>query len=211
MDLSVVQKKSEIPIYSFSVKNIFSPPLLDIVGESGLLETDYVEINGVKSSTISIVNDRRVLVEIPESVSEVLSLKVISTNSKASNIFNLENGLGSRGRTVSGIDRVIQKVVKVLLTSPNSDVLNPSLGAGVNTFIAKNYPSHGALSSEMVTAISLAEKAIIAAEVRDDISDAEKLGSITVVEMVPIDKVGVSLSLEIRSKDGSTGRASLTL
>ena len=211
MDIRVLQKRCKVQILSFSIKNIFNPPVLDIVAKSGLANTESVVINGEKSLKVSIVSDTRILAEIPTTISEIISLDVFSYKVKGSDEYVITSSMGLRPTTDEGIDKVIQKVIKVLLTTPGSDIFNPELGAGLGTLVAKNFANHGEISSEVITAIKLAEESITKSEVRSDLKDSEKLLSIEILEIIPVEKVGVSVSIKITNRDGDTGRASVSI
>ena len=211
MDLRVIQKRCKIPILSFSVKSIFNPPIVDIQTASGMLDVESVVINGEKSAKVSVISDTRVLAEIPSGTTEILRLEVFSYNSRAHSEYAIDNSFGVRPSTLSGIDKVVQKVIKVLLTTPGSDIFNQDLGAGIGTIISRNFADHGEASAEVLTSIQLAEVSIRESEDRSDMPSALKLGSINILEIVPIEKVGVSISLEITNRDGDTGRASVTI
>ena len=211
MDLAVVQKKSKVDILSFNVKNIFNPPVLDIIAQRGLLDTESVTVNGEKCPKVSIISDTRILAELPPNIEQIIRLDVFSYSVEGSSEYSIFSSMSLRPTTVSGISKVIQKVIKVLLTTPGTDIFNVEMGAGLGTLVAKNYANHGEISSEVITAIKLAENSILESEVRADMPDSDKLGSISILEIIPIEKVGVSISLEIINREGDTGRASVDL
>ena len=121
------------------------------------------------------------------------------------------NGFSLQTRAVSGIEKVIQKVIKVLLTSPGSDAFNPVLGGGLNSYIGRNFATSGELSAEVSSAIRVSEEQIIKSESRKDLPDEEKLGAITILEVQPINRIGVAIKLQITNRLGETGKTSVTL
>jgi hypothetical protein len=211
MDIEVIQRKTKLEIVTFSVKAIFNPPILDVKGVRGFFEIDSVIVNGQSSTKVSVLSDTRALVELPVGVTEIFSLDVLSSNSQDSNQFLLESGMRKKPVLTSGVSRVIQKVVKVLLTRPGSDIFNPALGGGLQQLVAGAGASHGDLSSALITTIKASENSIIKSEMREDMPNSDKLGSISISEITPLEKSGVSLNLEITNKDGDTGKASVSI
>jgi phage baseplate assembly protein W len=211
MDLNVIQKRAKIDITSFTIREVFNPPILDIYSAGGFNSADYVLINGVKSDKVSILSDKRILAGIPEGFTEILSLAVYTSDTSRHGEFILTKGMGKRINMSQGIDRVIQKTIKILLTSPGSSMFSPKLGAGLNTMVAKNYASTGELSAEVSTAIRLAEESIIASETRGDLHISNKLKAITVLEVSSLGKDGISVALEIMNQAGETGRTAVSI
>ena len=210
-DLGVIQKVARLPIVSYKVNSLFSPPLLDIQGRGGYTSILYIMLNDIKITNFSTLSDRRVVLEIPEEVTEIIDLSILASDSKESEGYSITLGMNMKAVLVEGIDKVIQKTIKVLMSSPGSDIFNPTLGGGLESFVAENYSSHGELSSEIVTAIKLAEEAILLSETRKDLPAASKLASITVLGVTPLAQSGVSISLEIMNQEGDTGKTSLSV
>jgi phage baseplate assembly protein W len=211
MDLNVIQKRAKVKIVSFTIREVFNPPILDIYSEGGFKSADYVLINGVKSANVSILSDKRLLAGIPTGHTEITSLAVYTSDTSKSDEFILTVGMDPRIDITYGIDRVIQKVVKILLTSPGSSMFSPKLGAGLNTMVAQNYANPGELSADVSTAISLSEEAIIASEGRSDMHITDRLKAITILEVTSLGKDGVAVSLEIMNQAGETGRTSVSI
>ena len=211
MDLEIIQRKGTLPVESFRVQTIFDPPVLDIFGPAGYNSIDSVFINGEKSTKLAIISDKRVLASVPTGTTTIQELQVLTKDTAVVNQVIFESGLAKKPRTLSGVDKVTQKVIKVLMTTPGSDAFNPTLGGGLNSYIGKAFASSSELSAEVATAIRTTEEAIIASESRQDLSDREKLGGITILSVQPIDKVGLSIELQIINRLGETGRTSIEL
>ena len=202
MDLSVVRTRALLPVTRFTIMNTLAAPVLDIRGESGFKTTSSVEINGIKSKNLTYLSDNRLLASIPTGVVEVITVEVF-TESKGVGKYKVDFGLSSKQST--GIEKVIQKVIKVLLTTKGSDLHNLELGEGLQDLVGRAYPSFGELSADVSLAIQGAESSIKEVESRTDLVASEKLDSITITSISPLFKDGISIQLSITNMAGEVG------
>ena len=208
MDLKVIQARSTLPITGYTVVNASTYPQVEVRGVGGFTNVTSVEINGVKANSISVINDARILASIPSGVQEIITVDVYTSN-RGSGTYKVRSGLGVEA--VSGVDKVAQKVVKVLLTSPGSDLRNPDLGAGLRDIIGRAFTNFGELSAEVALTIRAAEEQIKRVESASELEDSDKLGSIMITRITPLHKDGVSIDIEITNKLGDISRIGVPL
>lgn len=109
-------------------------------------------------------------------------------------------------RPVSGIDLLIQVVVLALFTSPNTDILDPQEGGGLNELISMNIDGNDTseLYAEIARRVSSAQDQVILNQIGLDISSEEKLRRITIVSIEVGDPDEVKLKLSIENEVGRT-------
>lgn len=208
MDLKIVHARATIPITGYAVVNATTYPQVEIKGERGFSYVTSVEINGVKADNISILNDSRLRASIPSGIQEIITVDVYTSN-RSSGSYRVRSGLGVS--TVSGVDKVAQKVVKVLLTTPGTDIRNPELGAGLRDVIGRPFTNFGELSAEVALTIRAAEEQIKQVESASRLQDSDKLGTISVTRITPLHKDGISIDIEITNKLGDISRIGVPL
>lgn len=208
MDLSIIQPRSTASVTGYRVISVASIPLLEVTGVEGYRKVTSVEVNGIRASSVSVLSDSKLHASIPQGVDEVLSVDVY-TNDLLPGTYKVSYRLGSS--TVSGVDRVAQKVIKVLLTSPGSDIFNPNLGVGLNDLVGKSFSSFGELSSDVALSIRSAESQIKEAELESGLPDSEKLGGIRIYKIAPLHKEGISIDIEVTNRLGEVSRIGVPL
>lgn len=208
MDLSIIQPRSTASVTGFRVVSVATLPVLEVTGVQGYRKVTSVEINGIKSSSVSVLSDSKLHATIPQGIEEIISVDVY-TSDVTPGTYKVSYRLGAS--PVSGVDRAAQKVIKVLLTSPGSDIFNPSLGVGLNDIIGKAFSSFGELSSDVALAIRSAEAQIIDAESATGLPDVERLGSIRVSKIAPLYKEGISIDIEVTNRLGEVSRIGVPL
>lgn len=202
MDLSVVKTRALLPVTRFSIMNTLASPVLDVRGESGLKTASSVEINGIKAENLTYLSDNRLLAAIPTGVKEIITVEVFTEN-KGAGAYKVGFELSSKKSI--GLEKVIQKVIKVLLTSKGSDLHNLELGEGLQDLVGRAYSSFGELSADVSLAIQGAESSIKEVESRTDLAASEKLDSLTITSISPLFKDGISIQLTVTNMAGEVG------
>jgi len=85
---------------------------------------------------------------------------------------------------VSGIDKLVQHVVKVLLTTPGSDLWNPGMGGGLQSIVSRNVHDQNSstISGEIGIAVINTERYILQEQIGLNLTDDESLKELTMIK-----------------------------
>lgn len=179
IDLRIIEVRDIIPILQVELVHGLSPKTYRARG----LDFRYVQdvwINDVKSPSVFIEDDRTLYAQVPDAVVSqgLLSIQAVSsrlTNTQGSRI---DFALGDATGTISGIDRLVQTFVKLLLQTPGTDAFARSLGGGVLKAAGKLLGKRGASSlvSDVQMGVDRVRRQLIAIQANDPyLVDTEKL------------------------------------
>jgi hypothetical protein len=114
------------------------PRVVEVVG-ADFRAVDEVIINRVVSPDVFVASKTRLYAQVPDSQLDqrILSVSVLSRRLTVSPRSILRFRLGKRPGKVVGILRLLQKFVKVLFTTPGTDVFNQQLGGGALKIIGE--------------------------------------------------------------------------
>jgi hypothetical protein len=109
-------------------------------------------------------------------------------------------------RSVTGIDKLIQIVVLALFSSPQTDILDPQDGAGLEDLISMNIDENDVseVHSELARRVSAAQDQVINNQIGLDIPSEEKLRKIDIVSVSSEEPGEVKLKLQIENEVGRT-------
>jgi hypothetical protein len=109
-------------------------------------------------------------------------------------------------RPVSGIDLLVQMVVLGLFASPDTDILDPQEGGGLEDLISMNVEAGDTseIYAEIARRVSTAQDQIIRNQIGLDISSEEKLRKITIVSVEAGEPDEVKLKLSVENEVGRT-------
>lgn len=112
---------------------------------------DVVTINDMLSPAFIIVNKHTIFAELPEHVRQISKVAVLSsrftTTGEASQVVFQ---VGKKTRSVTGVLKLTQLFIKILLTTPGRDVFDKSIGGGLLDLVGQ------------VTSVSRSDKALAA-------------------------------------------------
>ena len=136
-DLQVAYLRDVMPVTRIEPVDT-SVPSIRILGRH-MSSATVVLINGLESPLFIPISDSEVIAEIPTSIVNDLirSVAVLSNRMGTAERAVLVFRLGGASSKVSGIQRLVQRYVLMLLTSPGSALLNPTLGGGLLKFVGK--------------------------------------------------------------------------
>lgn len=130
VDLQVVFPQEAIILNN--VRVLPGPPaVIDVLG-ADFRSVEEVLINRIKSPDVVVLSKTRLVAQIPDPVLDhrVMSVSVLSRRLTLSTRSLLRFRIGNSPGKVTGIQRLIQKFLRVLLQTPGSDIFNPQLGGG---------------------------------------------------------------------------------
>lgn len=210
-DFRVVQAKVALRITSMTPVRGFEPPAILITGES-FDKAEEIIFNGIQVTEFIILGPNRLVAKIPDSqVGKALdSLFVLTSTSATHTEAVLSLGLSKPVRTVSGIDRLVQEWTMVFLTTPGSDIFDPSGGGGAAAIVGKSADRDSA-SAALSQAVERTRQQITAKQARNSkIPPAERLLSASLVS-VKFDAQTTTLSAVVDLKNMLGSSALVTL
>lgn len=142
-DLQVVFLQDLLPVSRVEPINSTTPALR--VRGKELSAASAVLINGIEAPAFLVTDRHSLVVEIPSSqVGDLIrSVAVLSSRITKADRSVLTFRIGGSSARVSGILRLVQRYVLMLMTNPGSDVLNPSLGGGLLNLVGKTIQGNG--------------------------------------------------------------------
>lgn len=179
-DFKVVSAKTILNVTGVSPVRGFSPPSILVRGDQLDLATE-VYFNDVQVGEFVVSGPNRLIVKIPPSQVglSLNSLRVLSQAmlTKTDSLLSLElpRPLGF----VQGLERLVQTFVLVFLTTPGSDIWEPSSGGGATAIIGKNTNYRGkGVAADLVLALDRTKSEIRQFQARMNIPLSEKLLSV---------------------------------
>lgn len=147
------------------------PPRVVNVNGVDFRSVDEVLVNGVASPSFSVLSKTQLVAEVPSSAEGELisSVQVLSKKLTLSERSQLRIRIGRTPGRVTGILRLMQMFVKILLTTPGRDIFNPSLGGGAMKNVGSTFGSNESrdIINDFVIAVDTTSRQIIAIQGRD--------------------------------------------
>jgi hypothetical protein len=170
VDFQVVFPQQAIQLNSVRILPGANPPMLDIIGLD-FRSVSEVNINDIESPLVVVLSKTRLLAQVPLNLSLSLlsSVAVISRDLTISPKSLIAFQIGPQASKVSGILRLVQVFLKVLLTTAGSDIFAPRIGASALKNIGQTFGSDqgNVVVSDMIVAVSTAQRQILAIQSRD--------------------------------------------
>lgn len=144
-------------------------PTLEIVGDD-FSAVDEVLLNDIASPEVVILSRTKLTAVIPVEVrgQQVVNVIVVSYRAVYTQQSVVSFRFGDVNRKATGINRLMQLFLKVLLSTPGSDIFNKNLGGGALRNLGKTFSkdNSGSLVSDFVIAVDTTVKQIIAIQAR---------------------------------------------
>lgn len=110
-------------------------------------------------------------------------------------------------KIVEGVDKLLQLVILTLMTSPGSDILEPSLGSGLPDLIGANIDTSDSseLRAEVSRKVSKAQTDIINDQIGLDLPAEERLRSLSLLSVQAVPEEGrIDVRLRVENELGRT-------
>ena len=132
LDLQTVHPQNTIPVNRTKLVIYGGLKALDVVGED-FRSVDEVFINDTPSPDVIVLSKTRLIAQLPDSLQSIPNVQDVMVLSRtltlsASSILRCR--IGDTPGVVTGILRLLQLFVKLLLSNPGSDIYNKKLGGG---------------------------------------------------------------------------------
>jgi hypothetical protein len=186
------------------------PRTLRVLGKD-FTSVEQVLINGVSSPTFVVFSQTELLAEVPEIIrgDSVVEVSVLSQRLTLTERSIVEFTFGTRPRRASGVLRLIQNFLRILLRRPGSNLFHPESGGGLLQRIGGNLSTSAA--ADVQIAVNLAKQYIIRVQspIRE-IPPSERLLEAEVTAVTP-DPTTASLFMTVVLTSHSGQRAGATL
>lgn len=192
------------------------PRVLDVLG-ADFRALDEVLINKVTSPSVVVVSKTRLVAQVPDSLLDqrILSVTVLSRRLTLSSKSVLRFRLGRTPGKVSGVLRLVQKFLKLLLTTPGSDIFNRQAGGGALRGIGQTFgiEEGSNVLNNLVIAIDTTSRQIIALQSRNpSLPREERLLSAKILRAgFNREEGALDVAVEITNQAGSAATANLEL
>lgn len=193
------------------------PTALDITGED-FRSVDEVLINDIESPDVLILSKNRLIAQLPDSLQKspnIVSVQVTSRQLTLTSRSMIKFRVSDQPGRVSGILRLLQLFLKVLFTTPGSDIWNKRMGGGGLSRLGTTFGSDqgGNIISDFVISVDTTQRQIIAVQGQDPrLPRDERLLSAKVTTAGFNRELGaIFVSVELTSQAGRAATANLEL
>lgn len=212
-DFRIIQAKTILTIFSISPIRGFNPPSVVVLG-SKLNSASELLYNGVPVTEFFVSSDTRLVVRIPPSQvgKDLVDFQAFASVSILNNSASVVLELSKPLKQISGIDRLVQSWMMIFLTTPGSDVFQPSSGGGARAIIgSRTDRRHSSAAADLTVAIDRTESEILRLQSSQrNIPPEEKLLS-SDLETLSFDDATGTLSATVRLKNFVNQAANVSL
>lgn len=170
VDFQVVFPQEVVPLNSVRILPGVSPRSLDIIGQD-FRSIDGVLVNDIPSPDIVVISQKRLWAQVPtQLVNDTLtSVTVISNKLTVTNKSLIKFRIGKTTSKVSGILRLVQLFLKILFTTPGTDIFSPRVGGNALKDIGLTFGKDqgGNITANFVIAVANTQRQIQAIQARD--------------------------------------------
>lgn len=216
VDLQICFPQEAVKLNSVRFADGVAVRSLDIAGDD-FSAVDEVLINDIVSPSIIVLSQTRLIAQIP---TEVLIQPISSVRVTSRRLFMTERSyikfqIGRTPSKVSGILRLCQLFLKILFTTPGTDIFSPQTGAGVLQNVGRTFgrDEGGAIVSDFIISVAATQKQIIASQGRDpSIPRDERLLAAKVTKAgYSKSDTALVISVELTSQAGRSATANVML
>lgn len=155
-DLRVIKARITLVVHSIAPVRGFYPPSMLIVGEN-LDRAESVEINGITADEFSIMAVNRLVARIPTSQvgQPISSVRVYSATNAAAGDAVFEFRISNPVTDISGMDRLVQQWLLLFMSTPGSDIWEPTSGGGGRALVGSTVDvRHNSAASDLAMAVT---------------------------------------------------------
>lgn len=191
-------------------------PTLDIFGQD-FSAVDEVLVNDRESPDFQVLSRTRLLAQLPDDLTmpEVTSVNVVSRKLTVTKRSILRFRISDTPSKCTGILKLMQLYVKLLLTTPGSDIFDKKLGGGVLTLLGSSFSKAegGEIVSKFIVASDSVVRQIIAIQGRQPQlpSDERLLSAKVVSARFSVLQGALLVTVELTSQAGRSATANLVL
>jgi hypothetical protein len=171
IDLQTVLPQDVIPISRTRLTTLGGLRALELIGED-FRSVDEVRINDLESPDFVILGKNRLLAQLPDQLQDnpdVYSVFVLSRTFTITTKSLLRFRIGDTPGQVSGIMRLVQLFVKLLLSNIGSDITNKRLGGNALRNVGSTFTSEEIreIKADFAIAVDTVSRTIIGLQSRN--------------------------------------------
>ena len=217
IDLQVTYPQTAINVSRIRLLTGYTPDSVYVEGDD-FSSVDEVLINDEQAPNWTVLAPTVLVAQIPytQVARGVVTIDVMSNTLTVGPESLLRFRLGQKPRKCSGIMRLVQLFVKVLLTTPGTDIYAPTMGGGLTSKIGQNVSlqdgGKGVISDLILSVDSTTSQIIATQSKNSSIPPMERLLA-AAVDKTSYDKesLGVTGTVRLLNHSGQQGYANLTL
>jgi hypothetical protein len=141
IDLQTVIPQEAVELSSVRMTQLAGIKALEVLG-SDFRAVDEVFINDMESPDVMVLSKTKLIAQLPEVLQRNPDIQSVNVLSRALTVTErslLRFRIGDTPGRVSGLTRLVQLFVKILLTTPGSDIFNPKLGGGALSNVGRTF------------------------------------------------------------------------
>lgn len=178
------------------ISSMVSDTVLEVAG-AGFTFATSVLINNIFTCEFQVLSDRRMLVTIPAAArgGPIESITVYADTQDTGLVDDMEFALTKEAR--SGLARVIQQVVKLLLTTTGTDKYRDLEGGSLTDLLRKvSLSDSSAVAGIVATSVQSVERQILSSQVGKSLPDEDRLVGVR-LESVSTDLTNLTVTLSL--------------
>lgn len=220
LDFQIVLPQESIVLTKVTVlpgTGVRGVPLALVVEGDDFSSVDEVQINSITSPDVVITAPNRLIAQVPELVAKgtVTTVTVLSKRLTVTPRSFLRFRVPRTPGRVSGILKLMQLYLKVLMTTPGTDIFSPELGGGVLQNLGATFSAehNGDVVSNLAIAVQRTNRQIVAMQSRDSRIPREERLLRSKLVSASFNRAEAALigTIEIASQAGKTATANLEL
>lgn len=170
VDFQCVFPQSTVPLTAVTQVPGLQPRTLQLTG-TDFSSVAQVLLNDIPSPSVVVLSKTRLLAQVPEQLvnSIITSASVVTNDLTISPRSLIKFQLSPVTSKVSGILRLVQVFLKVLLTTPGKDIFSPRIGGNAlkNIGLTFGEDQGGSIVSDIIVSVDTTKRQIQAIQARD--------------------------------------------
>jgi hypothetical protein len=214
VDFQVVFPQQVVPLNSVRILTGVTPRSIDVIG-TDFRAVDQVLINDLASPDVVILSKNRLLAQVPDAMlqSTLTSVTVVSNSLTLSAKSVIKFQLGKTTSKVSGILRLVQVFLKILLTTTDTDIFAPRIGGNALRDIGLTFGKDqgGSIVSDVIVAVNTTARQITTIQARDPsiARDERLLAAKVTAANFNRSEAALIVTVEITSQAGRSATANI--
>lgn len=171
IDIQVIEIRDILPVKNVYIAQGVEPPTLIVEGLD-FNSAHRVFINNIEADEVMVLSATEMMVVAPFDLTvNISSVEVISNRLTSTERSKITFGISDQPKAVQGIERLIQKFLKVMIQTPKRDIWSPDVGGGLLSMVGKTFgkgsegvmaEASSTLAADMQVAVDRARRQIIA-------------------------------------------------
>jgi len=216
VDYQVLFPQEVIRLNSLKMIAAADAPVLEVTGQD-FSAVDEVLINEQPSPFVEILGDKKLTAQVPSFIaaSEINSVNVVSRRLTFTDTSLLRFKISECPAKCSGIMKLMQLYVKLLLTTPGTDIFHPTIGGGILKILGSNVSSlegQGVINQFVIASDSVVRQIISIQGRQPRLSVEEKLLSANILSAkFSAAQAALFVVVELNSQAGRTAKANMVV